>query len=546
MKRSRPRAFAFIAVLVVGAAIAVLTLLALDSSGLTAVKQARVDVTNDASSAALAGLVRAEAYARQAATTSADFDRLLDSDDDCVGDGVPTYPGEGSIAFRGHVWQRSAFGSGGYLTRFVDDNDDALTGPGYARTTQVKCNEGDAARDQPAGDRNRAVFVDVIGFAPGNDPARASVTTERRKLIAAAVVPQSYVVVGGRFTGELETCSYHADVQLGDGPTGGYASGAALLTAGGNVASVGRASSCSAPVAETKYVSAIMLPIAATIRVAVNWNNSGRPDECGFLVGRVLGGDLSVALWTPVTYWGGVELRDCRAPDASVPFVGHPCWFPLMSSHDGAVFSFPAPPLADGLSHPQELATNTGTNQWTLRSDDARLGSCRGPTTHSARGATADNGLGFDGATNTFTLDGGGVPGAYYFADNDATLAIVGSTDDDDLAKAAQWPPITIVAKKRLTISVRGAGHGRVGVGSPQQLASIIVLGDLLVTGPISVAGNIIVQGDAHFAGDTRTYGNVHVAGNVIVDGRLFANYPDSMPLQPEAVASVPYVLVTP
>lgn len=195
---------------------------------------------------AAAGLQRAEAYALAASKSKKDFDKVLDPklEANCdlvhsltntsaineTGDmGVPMFDGDTIVTFNNKRWSKVSFNGGAYLARFDDNDDDAVAATGTPDWTQATnnnvgsvgttpfCTEGPA----PPGlgiqnkyrDRDRAIWLTVIGIYPGTDPSSAQHKSIMRKLIVDnRVVGPSAFRTGGAIAAAgggavLEFCS---------------------------------------------------------------------------------------------------------------------------------------------------------------------------------------------------------------------------------------------------------------------------------------------------------------------------------------------------
>ena len=236
-----PRGFALIIVVICSiamVAIAVALVFTAGSSRLVSIKGSAIDQSE---TIALAGMERAVAYAERVADVERDFDLLLDPAEtiDCdaliaaqtspqragAGDsGIPRFTDAGqSIGTHdGRRYRVVPFNSGAYLVRYDDDADDAEVNPLLAaftgnRPQGGKCTEG-LGKNNPFRDRNRAVWITVVGIYPGTDPARARHRTSLRRFhISTASTPGPAIHVDGNidFEGDLTFCSNVGDIAAG-------------------------------------------------------------------------------------------------------------------------------------------------------------------------------------------------------------------------------------------------------------------------------------------------------------------------------------------
>lgn len=249
----REKAFSLILVLVVGvAAFAVATTLLIVSES-ASTRGAHALQGERAEAIAQAGFERTLAYMAPLVDDTGDFDKVLDPNLDVNCSGLPVSaptpsPTAGRPAFgdgaphtyRFKVWTRVPYDDGAYLVRFDDDNDDFHDEPLWSARTDnnvgTNCIEGPAAlgggggggegggegggggggggepADNPFRDRNGAIWITVIGIAPGTDPDRAVHRSTIRRLhhiptggVVEGLVVKGNVDIGGN--GNLEACS---------------------------------------------------------------------------------------------------------------------------------------------------------------------------------------------------------------------------------------------------------------------------------------------------------------------------------------------------
>jgi hypothetical protein len=247
--------------------------------------QANVGVTHTnageaARAIAEAGIARAEAYALTVSRGRTDFDRVLDpgvtfggafeadcqqldqvTDTGVVPDTLAgtvnlylpvfTDAGTSTLMFEGLRYRMVPYNGGAYLVRFSDDFDDGPAAPGggtidWAASTSNSrsggvgtstwCAEGPAATgaaepgingvNNPARDRNRTIYANVIGIYPGTNPATAKHRTMLSKvLMDGRVIGPAGMRIGGDLDvengAEVELCSQVSGVTA----TGNISSG---------------------------------------------------------------------------------------------------------------------------------------------------------------------------------------------------------------------------------------------------------------------------------------------------------------------------------
>ncbi|MDP2345696.1 MAG: hypothetical protein Q8O67_32435 [Deltaproteobacteria bacterium] len=239
----KPRGFALVIVVVCSVAmvaIAIALVFTAGSSRLVSVKGSAIDQSE---TIAVAGMERAVAYAERVADVERDFDLLLDPTEsiNCRnfsatqsvgnspqqgshGSGLPRFT-DGTIGtYEGRKYRVVPFNTGAYLVRYDDDADDdeenGLLSPFTSnRPDGTNCEEGPAfGLNNPFRDRNRAVWISVIGIYPGIDPDRAKHRTSLRRFhISTASLPGPAIHVGGNIAinGDLQFCSNVGDIAAG-------------------------------------------------------------------------------------------------------------------------------------------------------------------------------------------------------------------------------------------------------------------------------------------------------------------------------------------
>ncbi len=247
------RGFTLLAILVVLAALTLVVGMALQRG--EDERRSAILVRHDAIalSAAEFGLDRSRAYLGAILDKEGDLDKALDPlmNTNCVSllnlnsdagtddDNLPVIDGGAKVAYGGLdrpflLVPYNADGDtddggtaeGAYLIRF-DDNDDDGLGPSLKNTTSnnvgaFDCREGVAmnaypARTNTARDRDRSIFVTVVGISPGTDVTRA----QARKVLRARLgtAPAAGLITGGTIDmqGAAHICGAYGNVAVSDG-----------------------------------------------------------------------------------------------------------------------------------------------------------------------------------------------------------------------------------------------------------------------------------------------------------------------------------------
>jgi Tfp pilus assembly protein PilX len=398
----RRRGFALVIVLLVGFVAAAIAASVLSSAGSTAVGTGASAEAEIARSLALAGLERAEAYVAPLEDLSGDYDMVLDpgladaapaSDASCATTpcictdtgscNLPEYTEStaSTTTYNGKKYRVVPMNGGAYLTRFEDNADDDITDSSvvglWATATNnhkndsssgTSCTEG-TSLDNPFRDRDRTIFVTVIGIAPGTDPVAAKhrvVYRETLTMQTPAVVNGIEVfndLDAGGSSSNLFMCSAIGTVVAGHNFAGGssartcYCGDAHAANVGSwkncdaanNVASgCDSATQCAAgtalppaPATETTiYVTPTKVPTndANAATFAFNWQT-----PCNFFVGKgtstaaaganfVLWGWDAEALRGPGgTRCGDMTGRPMPMPDPADTTTFGACWLPLVA-----------------------------------------------------------------------------------------------------------------------------------------------------------------------------------------------------------------------
>jgi hypothetical protein len=267
--RSRARGYVLLAVLLVLAALVFLVAVGLRRAGDEGVSGALVSSEAQAQAVAELGLERTRAYLGTMLEREVDLDRALDPalDTDCTDllnlqdttpeDHLPTFT-DGDVvtlASSGKPYRRVTLpgDAGAYLVR-IDDNDD--DGLGLARLFKAttsnhnlnNCIEGlpvGGARTNLVRDRDRTVWVTVIGLFPGSDPEKATARRTLRVLVGPG--ESAGIVAGGTvdMRGASHVCGAFGDVMATGSVEGGCLCGSGC-SSGPSWQSCGAGSACNA------------------------------------------------------------------------------------------------------------------------------------------------------------------------------------------------------------------------------------------------------------------------------------------------------------
>lgn len=210
---------------------------------------------------AAAGMTRVEGYLQAVLASDKDFDRALDPglDADCTSrpircpqtgsdaDCIPAFTDASKVLWEGKLYARVAYNGGAYLVRFDDDDDDGMSNGDWKFATGNNvgddCFEGPdssstaaanhlGGADNPLRDRNRSMYVTVIGIYPGEDVASARHRKVLRSRYVAPFAPieESAFLVGGGVSilgghSSAEMCSTLSGIVVRDGLNGSGSDG---------------------------------------------------------------------------------------------------------------------------------------------------------------------------------------------------------------------------------------------------------------------------------------------------------------------------------
>lgn len=242
-KHESARGYVLVIVMIVGIAVSLAAAALINASGGARVNAMHSDNGAIAEAIAQAGMNHALAYVEAVSSTSADFDGLLDIglDADCTSgiltatdidaasagdDLVPALDGADIVtpaSLNGRRFARvSDYNGGAYLIRFDDDDDDTIRTDTWQEITgnnditdagAVDCYEGSRPQDAAdetnhAGgaenrlrDRNRSVYITVVGVYPGDD---ADAATHRVVMRSLYTGPKPPTLAGIQIKGNLK------------------------------------------------------------------------------------------------------------------------------------------------------------------------------------------------------------------------------------------------------------------------------------------------------------------------------------------------------
>lgn len=530
--KQAPRGFMLLIILIIGAAAMASAIVLISVGGSTQVLGAKAVGGDRARAAAWTGAERAFLHLEETLKVRRDFDTLLDPDGTCVPVGQPAYTDAATVSFAGASYASVPVDGAAYLTRFFDDADDLVAdSPAlqpFSNNTPGAgggCNEGPAAGDNPARDRNRSIYVEVIGYFPGGDPGRATHRVRLvRHFVSIAPVGEGIVTVSGNLTvnSDVDFCAPVGDIGVGgnldvSGVLGmcGRAAAGGTISAGGPVTP---SPACEIPCGP-QGGSVAGVPLTPAFPGVPDVFDAASP--CNFYLrtaGSGLGGMWG---WAPTLDYGGLSCGAYASPVIPLPTAAGTepgsCWQPLLTVVGAALVDHTGGPPPGGA--------------WTFRAD---LGGgtrpdwaseCRGagvgwplPDGAADLGCTAcDQGVTrFDLATDRWTVLStatGGAPAGVYFHAGGVNPQLVfetpSGTGNRDVE--ADWAPMTIVAFGGLTTS-GGTGRLSLGIGAP--FPSLVVVGPLTIDGPLELTGNVFVGGNLVVNGAAHFYGRLHVDGN--------------------------------
>lgn len=379
MPAKTPRGFALLLVMIIAIACVIIAV------GLTSIqgkgKEAAIasEDGDRAKMLAESGMQRAVAYANEVKKASVDFDFVLDPDivttpanaADCTGIATTAFnlnatgsaPRAGATTFTpkfteaaatiadfpaDRKWMRVAENGGAYFIRFEDDNDDYQQNARWATQSNNNlvpnnCIEGSdttQATNNPARDRNNAIWVISMGIYPGTDPNTARHRhVVRRFLSQAATQAAAGLYVGNNVTGGVSMENTFGNVDV-DNDIGGSVTACGTVRAGNNNNS--NAGGACGPNPFSKLANqAIGRPAIPPFRIDpkhasfYDWQS-----PCNFYSDTALG----LFFWDPTANAGacGAYVGDLVPPSQpAVPTaVPNGCWVPILLNVGGRAEPF--------------------------------------------------------------------------------------------------------------------------------------------------------------------------------------------------------------
>lgn len=591
-KKKPARGFALVIVAVCGIAMTSIALALVYTAGSQRILSTKGAATDRATTIADSGMERAIAYLDAVAQVEGDFDAVLDPglDHDCIADrnvraeGLPRYAdGATATDADGTEYVRVVFNGGAYYTRVEDDVDDLTDSSTlFALFTGNNdngglCPEGLGMLDSgvrhnnPHRDRNRAVWVTVIGVYPETDLGTAKQrVTLRRYYTSPEPSPLPVMFVGGDLniaaSATLEFCSDQGYIAVwGNLGATGDLEHCGSVAVNGTVSGTGADPSCGSvgctPRGTISAGASMPLPPAGSVTVTTeNWVDPG--DSCNFLVVDAPANARGIYYWdaagtrvsgpcsnfNPLVTPPVTNTADFSAAAGAKTFVGSSgksCWLPLLLVDDTNT-------VQAGIDNDELCGTG-----WCPVEGDASASRGFGGSAFSATGSVW-NGIEFstaitkpdfgtcDGVDVAFRPGGGSETcagscdgteavlswtGSWQFQDNFAaypvgmyrllgatTLNMATPTVPADDATPAQWPLITLITTGDLDINadaVLGVGSastpGGTAATNRDPLGGLVRFPSLLVGGDLRLGGggvDVVLGGGLFVEGELRLASN--------------------------------------
>lgn len=590
MSRRRPRGFALVIVVICSVAMVAIAIAVAFTAGANKIVSVKGSSIDRAETIAVAGMERAVAYAEAAAVIERDFDLLLDPnlDVDCVAQarnataigarGLPRFtdPGASNAVVDGRTYRVVPFNGGAYLVRFDDDADDVVDNVSYAsfsgnHNATGSCAEGPtfSGGNNPFRDRNRAVWVSVLGIYPGTDPAHANhrVALTRYHISTQRLPSLGFVTRDGLSTNNrLTFCSEIADISVGGAANmnGGDICGAVLVDGSANITgslsttapaacvpagSGGRggcsgSASVSAGVPQSTLIDGIITATTQSSGARERWFDAARPG-CNLVEMDITGLSLIVGTQT-VSRVSGLFFRDARSdcatstdlsPPTALNFLTTSCWAPLLVKGFAGTTSLGALDICDwdevsGANWVPEPGSPTGGGLC-LHRKKPDFTQCRSSWPDNPTvtvGCTQCNGsetaISFNGSHPAINLNKPQAMPAVTLQLNGWVSD--GSSNAPTSYAPTQWGLATVILHSGLSLNgsealafgtARPAFQTGIGpAGLPALHPSLVVLGNLSLSGTarVQTAGGLMAQ-QVTLAGDASliTHGAVIVGGNV-------------------------------
>jgi hypothetical protein len=576
-------------------AIAMALVFTAGSNKMVAAKGASID---ESESIAIAGMERSVAYAERVADVERDFDRLLDPElgISCVAatnanthlgtSGLPRFSDGDVVVVDGKSFRRVPYGRGAYLIRFDDDVDDTVVNPAWAPFTNNHavngCDEGPGATGFAGGhnafrDRNRSVWISVIGIYPGTDIAKARHRTSLRRLhISTARLPAAAFFVGDDIdVNSLTFCSGLGDVGASDDITIGASAVCGTMAASdditrGSVVATGPVCTTSETECAPTGVSPDT-PLPAFDTIAPLLTGQGNLDSssgdwlnttnlaCNLFARDGDGGGLF--FWDPTRTGcaagppggdGGPPLTIIVSPPASYTS----CWVPLFVLVGGAVTD----PLGwdevddggagtSGGWHPKAVADTPGLAGFVANKPNWQSCTVKWKTEGVVSCTNCDDTnlvIGHNG--NTVVIDGN-VPTAMpaitlrfettFTEANFRNITVPTAANDADNVPA-NWLPLSLLLGNELDLN--GGAELALGFGRGGFSPSLVVDGKIKLSGTtaVTVAGSLLAdEVDADGTSDFTGYGLVLVRHKFKADD-VYVDYDEDLGSAPPPVPAPP------
>jgi hypothetical protein len=365
-----PRGFVLIICVIASVAMVAIAMALVFTAGSNRIVAAKGSAIDESESIAIAGLERAVAYAERVAEVERDYDQLLDpaldiacvartADDAILGtSGLPRFTDGDAAVVDGISYRRVAYGRGAYLVRFDDDVDDSVDNPAWAPFTNNHtvndCDEGPGPSGFPGGhnafrDRNRTVWISVIGIYPGVEIAKARHRTSLRRLhISTARLPAPAFFVGDDLKArDFTFCSALGDVASrkkielsGDRSCGTLTASDDISAAGGDPGPVCTTSDeeCApraapaphTPLPDFNTIAALSTGKTNLLANARSWFDTGQPQCNLFARDGDFGG---LFFWDPTRPGcdDGAADADPGPPAIGITASWTSCWVPLFA-----------------------------------------------------------------------------------------------------------------------------------------------------------------------------------------------------------------------
>jgi hypothetical protein len=551
-RRAPQRGFMLLVIMIIGSAAIASAIVLVSVGGSTQQLGIRAETEDRARALAWTGAERAFLYLEEVLTTRRDLDGVLDPASSCTARGRPVYDGSTEVTYDGKVFSRVEGDRGAYLTRFFDDADDLLPDSTSTRpfTNNTPCCGGceeATPTDNPARDRNRSIYVEVIGYSPGDDVERASHRVRVvRQFVSIAPIAEPAVTISGNLNADdIELCAPVGDMGVGGsvnvagalGLCGHLTAGATISAPAPSVPSPACAVPCG-PVGDPMPDT----PLSPAFPGVPNVLRASSP--CNFYLRTHNAGRGGMWSWNPErSYGGGTSCASYAGPIVPLPSAANTtegyCWQPLMTIDAGGA-------VVDA------SGGNEDANNWAFR---ANLGGpppnayadwssvCRGGTagwplpagagtlacTNCSQAALRYNKA--DDAWRVTQQAGSAAPaGVYFIVSGTSPLDFQMPANPPDTDLRSDWAPMSFVSLTSLTIT--GRGNLTTGMGAP--FPALVVRGQLNLQGDLMFNGNVFIDGMTGGApspaltldsNSSVFFGRLHVHGDAQLNDTLRVEY---------------------